>query len=106
MTLTNPIDELIERLDARAKRQADRGMSGLGYYGPGDASLDTQTSAALSTLQEQKRKLEEALKPFARIPVLSPDAEDRDLVLYKNGGASITVGDLRRARALLSGGGE
>jgi len=52
--MTNPIDELIERLNRWASCSHGRVLA------PSDL-LET-SSAALSTLQEQKRKLEEALR--------------------------------------------
>ena len=76
-----------------------------------------EAAAALSTLQEQKSKLEEALKPFAdeadEWGHLVPDDHFPLCVemghtngRYYGSAAKYAVGDLRRARALLSGGGE
>jgi hypothetical protein len=58
---------------------------------------------ALSTLLEQNRKLEEALKPFAECVVwISPEESDEEWAKFR-----LLIGDYRRAaRALLSGGGE
>lgn len=46
--------------------------------------------------------LRAALKPLAELVVGSEVIEDRDLILYKNGGKCITVGDVLDARKALS----
>lgn len=96
MTLPN-IDELIEKLNQHA----------CNWGGSSKPLVQTlrEASAALSTLQEQKRKLEEALKPFAKACNIST-AEDSDCIDDTLAATKISWGDLRRARALLSGGGE
>lgn len=44
----------------------------------------------------------EALRPLAALPIGAEIAEDRDLVLYKNAGRAVTVGDVLEARAAIS----
>ena len=44
------------------------------------------------------RELLEALRPLAATAIGAEIEEDRDLVLYKNAGRSITVGDVLEAR--------
>lgn len=91
MTLTNPIDELIEKLNDKAsfvESLRERELEG---------ALYRQASAALSTLQEQNRKLEEVLAELLAAPpvveVFGPQVTDCECPFC-------------RARALLSGGGE
>lgn len=95
------IDELIEKLNGRA---------GALVY---PASLCREAASALSTLQEQKRKLEEALKPFADFADAwdgMPISGIHDDLYGIHAGSEhegwLRLSDCRRARALLSGGGE
>jgi hypothetical protein len=46
--------------------------------------------------------LAKALKPLAALPIGTEIEEDRDLVLYKNAGRAITVGDVLEARSALA----
>ena len=48
-----------------------------------------------------KTALEAALRPLASLPIGAEIEDDHDLVLYKNAGKSITVGDVLNARAAL-----
>lgn len=112
------IDELIEKLNDKAifvESLHERELEG---------ALYRQASAALSTLQEQKRKLEEALKPFARMagPIRGEEGRPTyiEAIEGKEGSGELRLGsmvgterfevmwadDFIRARALLSEGGE
>jgi hypothetical protein len=64
--------------------------------------------SALTSLQERIRKLEEALKPFASWEDEELEGAPDDLTIEEAlfAGSQPKVGDLRRARALLSGGSE
>lgn len=47
-------------------------------------------------------QLVEALRPLAAIPVGPEIEDDINLVIYKNAGRAVTVGDVLKARAALS----
>ena len=61
-----------------------------------------EVSTEIERLREQNRELREALRPFAAFEYadLWPDDE---LLLYYNG-AEVTIGDVRRAKAVLEKG--
>jgi hypothetical protein len=52
-------------------------------------------------LKQSIHALWRALRPLAELAVGPEVIEDRDLVLYKNGGKCLTVGDVLDARAVL-----
>jgi len=56
----------------------------------------------LRTLRQQCKAKDAALSPLAMLPVGAEVASDSDLVIYKNAGRSITIGDILRARAALN----
>jgi hypothetical protein len=103
------IDELIEKLNRFTAYFSGVSLSAE----PADASGDTvnaalfyETAAALSTLQEQKGRLEEALRNLGNEVDALGFLEDEIRGFIGNTNWSILRLRLDEARALLSGGGE
>ena len=56
---------------------------------------------SIQALWAKERVLKSALAPLAAIPIGGEIFDDRDLILYKNGGRAITVGDVLNAKDAL-----
>ncbi len=80
----------------------DFGFAKKDYARLGWDELLDDMQEALSPQLNKIDGLLDALKPLAAIPIGAEIEKDRDLVLFKNAGKSITVGDVLEARAAIA----
>ena len=87
-----PSPVLQETMDQRDEARRERDIASKDFHALFHEAVKMKTQVAA---------LREVLNPLAEIPIGAEIEEDRDLVLYKNAGRAITVGDVLDARAAL-----
>ncbi len=71
------------------------------HFGGLPTQREVRLIKALRAERHQSKAKDTALSPLAALPVGAEVESDTDLVIYKNAGRSITIGDILRARAAL-----